>query len=181
MEATGELAELLERFRELEPCGGEDLRGMVDLVRKLRLREAEREHEGCQPLLGAVVEIALEPSARRVGSRDDAAPRGAYLCLLLLPLRDVGARDENARVAPLVLDRRRRPRDGALSSFGGQPARLTLGLGHAVRRARDRHPRRELVLPRHEVEERGALEVHQRAAEGVEEGAVGAEGATTAS
>ena len=42
-----------------------------------RLRESEREAQGHQALLGAVVQITLEAPASCSGSLDDAAPRVA--------------------------------------------------------------------------------------------------------
>src|SRR6266513_2919985 len=95
MDAARELAQLRERLREL----------------LLRLREPQGEREGDEPLLRAVVEVALEPAAFRVRRLDDARARLADLMLLLLAVGDLaddrddlvrGARD-HARLV-LALD-----------------------------------------------------------------------------
>ena len=107
----------------------------------------------------AVVEVALEPTARRVGRGRRSGARGSNLLLLALALAHVRAGDQDARDARLVEDRRRGPRDGPLAAVARDPPRLALGLRDAVRRACDRHPRRELVLARDDVEEGPAADL----------------------
>ncbi len=85
VDAAGELAQLLRAPRRAprshsssssSAAAGSD----VDL----RLREPERERERDQPLLRAVVQVALEAPPLLVAGRDDAGARGPQL--LLLPL-----------------------------------------------------------------------------------------------
>jgi hypothetical protein len=74
MDAAGELAQLLDR--ELGLLAGlrdqRDCAGRVGL--EPRLGEPQDQCEGDQALLRAVVEVALDPPALRVGGVDDALP-----------------------------------------------------------------------------------------------------------
>ena len=163
MQAARELTELLERLGELLPRAPEDLDRSVDVGLEPGLREPQGEGKRREPLLGAVVEVALQPASRRVGGVDDPRPGGAELLLLSLALADVGARDQHPGDARLVEDRRRRPRHGQLPSVPGDPSRLALGLLDAVRGAGDRHPRGELVVACDDLEERPAAELFEAA------------------
>ena len=122
--------------------------------RRARLGEPERDGERDEPLLGAVVEVALEHAARLVGSFDDARARCPDLLVLAPALGDVDAREEHERrLAPRhVVDRRRRPRDHDVIAVGLPPPRLPLDARHAVRRGRDRHPREVAVVGVDQVE-----------------------------
>ena len=52
---------------------------LVGLLAQLRLGEPERERERDEPLLRAVVEVALQPAALLVRGLDDPRARGAQL------------------------------------------------------------------------------------------------------
>ena len=82
MDAARELAQLLEREGELLARAGEDLGRRRRVGVELRLREAQRERERDEPLLRAVVEVALELPARVVAGRDDPRARRPELLLL---------------------------------------------------------------------------------------------------
>ena len=60
-----------------------------------RLREPQRDGERDETLLGAVVEVALELSARLACRFDDAGAGGTDLRLLPLALGDVDPGEEN--------------------------------------------------------------------------------------
>ena len=79
MDAAGELAQLRRRLRELLAEALEERSGRLGLALEPRPRHAHVEREGHQPLLGAVVEVALDLPPRRVGGLDDAGARGAQL------------------------------------------------------------------------------------------------------
>ena len=85
MDAAGELAQLVERELQLGAAGLE--RGHRGR-RGGRGRDPERERERDEPLLRAVVQVALDPAARLVGRLDDAHARR----LELDPGVDVGDR-----------------------------------------------------------------------------------------
>ena len=80
MDAPGQLAQLLQSVRELLGGLGEQPVGLGGVVADTCLREAEDEGKRDQPLLGTVVEVALEPPALVVGGLDDApAPASEWL------------------------------------------------------------------------------------------------------
>ena len=87
MDAARELAQLLEALGELLAGLVQDLRGGRRVVRDARPREAHLERDGDEPLLGAVVEVALEAPAGGVAGLDDARARGGQL------VARVGARE----------------------------------------------------------------------------------------
>ena len=118
------------------------------------------------------MEVALEPPPGGVRRCDDAAAGGADLGLLPLALGHVRAGKQDACDAPLVEDRRRSPRHGPLASVACEPAGLPLGLRHAVRRARDRHERGELVVAGDELQEGGSFELFHGSTEDLAEGTV---------
>ncbi len=79
VDAARQLAQLVRRRGEL-------VRGLVEQraasgSRCPRARQAQVEREPDEPLLGAVVEVALEPPARLVGRRDHPRPRRPQLAL----------------------------------------------------------------------------------------------------
>ena len=114
MDAARELAQLLERLRQLLARAHEQLVGRIRIARQLRLRQPQRQRERDQPLLRAVVEVALEPPPRVVARRDDARPRRAQLLFLLLAQRDVEtAGDDADDLAVVVEERRAAPGDDA--------------------------------------------------------------------
>ena len=118
---------------------GVEERGERGIVLSPAPREPKREQQRHQPLLRAVVQIALEPTARVVGRRDDPCARRPHLLLLALALGDVGARDEEERTA---LDHRQR---------GARPEHvddLAVARQPATRRARpSSRPRRRPRSP----------------------------------
>ena len=113
MEAAREVAQLLERLRQLvRRLGEERVHVLARRVEELAHREAQRQRDRDEALLGSVVEVALQAPARLVGRADDADAR----------LAQVGLR-------ALVRDRLRRevgeapqPRLGARSEPGRRPA-----------------------------------------------------------
>ena len=124
MKATCELAELLEReFQVLADAREHCLRSRRILAQGF-LGDPQVDGEGDEALLGAVVEVALEPSALGHAGFDDARTRGGQLIVCLGALererdevREVGEtllciRREMARRSPRT--RTVRPRDGRL-------------------------------------------------------------------
>ena len=65
--------------------------------RELGLREPQRERERDEPLLGAVVEVALEAPALGVLRLDEPRARGPDLLQVPLPLGDVDAAEQVLR------------------------------------------------------------------------------------
>ena len=92
VDPAGELAQLLDRELELR-------RGLVGRGDRLGVLAgpsgepspdaAQRERDRDEPLLGAIVEVALEPTALLVGRLDDPRPRAADLGLDGPHLREV--------------------------------------------------------------------------------------------
>ena len=101
MDAAGELAQLREPGGELDERVVEQRRRAGARLRVLA-REVEHDRERDEALLGAVVQVALEPPARRVTRRHE--PRARRL-QLVDPCAQLGGE-------PLVLERERRRRAG---------------------------------------------------------------------
>ena len=80
MDPARELAQLVGGEPQLLAHARRAARG-VGLERGLEHLEVEPDRE--QAVLGAVVEVALEPAARLVGGGDDPRARGAQLALAL--------------------------------------------------------------------------------------------------
>ena len=95
MDAAGQLAQLAERERELLLRAVDQLVGPVGIRVELALGEPQRERERDEPLLGAVVQVALQPPALLRAGLDDARAGGAQLL-------DAGAQ---LGLQPLVLHR----------------------------------------------------------------------------
>ena len=93
MDPAGELAQLVERRAQLGVGLAEQLGGAVGLGAERGSRELQREPEREQPLLGAVMQIALEPAALLVSGGDDPRARGAQF-----PLEPATASRTNAIV-----------------------------------------------------------------------------------
>ena len=74
MQARRELAQLLQRRRQLLLRRGEQAR-LVGVGREVHGEEPELDRERDEPLLGAVVQVALEPPALGVAGADDARAR----------------------------------------------------------------------------------------------------------
>ena len=79
MDAAGERAQLGERVDGFGVGLGEQLVEGGAAVGELAAGELEREPDPEQVLLGAVVEVALEPAALGVAGFDDAGAGGADL------------------------------------------------------------------------------------------------------
>src|SRR5207247_10272113 len=75
MDAARELAELFEGDRELTPGPRKQLFRGRWIGGELRLGEAERDRERDESLLGAVVEVALEPAPLLVSGGDKTGAR----------------------------------------------------------------------------------------------------------
>ena len=74
MDAPGQLPQLFERLRELLRRAAEQRVGRARVVAELRLGEPQREREGHEALLGAVVEVSLQLPPRLVTGGHDARP-----------------------------------------------------------------------------------------------------------
>ena len=135
------------------------MRGRVGILAHLPTQELERELERHEPLLGAVVEVALEASAFAVLGVDDARPRRldgvelvADLGLEAVVLDREPDRGHRGRDEPRVVAERRvevrwrapairrwrwSPRRWSASSAGtssGPPVDVQVGLGRASQR-----------------------------------------------
>ena len=103
VDAAGQLAQLGGRRRELGHRLVEQLAGHLRVGVELAARQAQVHGERHQPLLGAVVEVALDPAPLGVAGVDDAGARGAQLL-------DLGAQ---LGLQPLVLQGERAARHPA--------------------------------------------------------------------
>jgi hypothetical protein len=109
MDAVRELAQLGDRLTEL--CLGfvEARHELAILVgSELRAEEAQREREPDETLLGAVVEVALEPAALGITGLDDADTRGA----------EIGQLGARLGLEALVFEREARRRRDFLDELG---------------------------------------------------------------
>jgi hypothetical protein len=80
MDPVGELSQIVDRAPQLGVDLFEARAEHVTLRRpEPSLQETKREHETDEPLLGAVMEVALEPPALGVTRFDDAGTRGAEI------------------------------------------------------------------------------------------------------
>src|SRR3954466_15364298 len=79
MDAPRELAELRERAVELAPRGVERAPAELGIVRELAPRQAELERQRDEPLLGAVVQVALEAAALAHRDLDEPGAGGLQL------------------------------------------------------------------------------------------------------
>ena len=86
MDPAGQLAQLLDREPRLLARLGDQRRGGGRVV-DARLRQPERERQGDQPLLGAVVQVTLDPAALGVAGGEDAGARVAQVVDPLVQLR----------------------------------------------------------------------------------------------
>jgi len=71
VDAAGDLTQLVQRAGRLGD-GVVELR--AELARQRGLRQAQPQRQGDKPLLGAVVQIPLDPAAGLVRSCDDPRP-----------------------------------------------------------------------------------------------------------
>jgi hypothetical protein len=73
VDAARELAELVDREPELVAGLTQQLAGLTRIALDARLRQAQRQRERHEPLLGAVVEVAVDRTALVVGRVDHAS------------------------------------------------------------------------------------------------------------
>ena len=106
MDPAGELTQLLEGLTQLLARAREQAARLLRRVLQARLRETQGERERDEALLGAVVEVALEPATRVVAGLHEPRARGAELFLVPAALGDVDPRDEEALGALLIEQRR---------------------------------------------------------------------------
>ena len=114
MEAAGDVAELVERDGDLAACAWSSRARASAIAGQLLLEQAELERERDQPLLRAVVQIALQSLALLLAGLDHACARAAQLLQVRLQLglqaavleRDPGCRRHRAQQLRLVLERR---------------------------------------------------------------------------
>ena len=106
VDAAREVAQLLHRELGLLARLGDQARGRAaGSLCQARLGEAEREGDGDQPLLGAVVQVALDAPALLVGGGDDALAGAAQVVDALAqrarpPQLGGLAREADARLGP---------------------------------------------------------------------------------
>src|SRR3954453_23610439 len=81
MDSTCQLAQLVEPLCELVLGNGQDLSGGRRLLLELHTDQGEVDREGYQPLLCAIVQVALEPPALRIRGLHD--PRSGRRQLLV--------------------------------------------------------------------------------------------------
>ena len=142
VDAAGELAQLLDRELELSGrlVGGSDrvrvpATGVIEALPK----QPQGQRQGHQPLLRAIVQVALEPSSLLVGGFDDACARAADLgfgCALIGEIAD----DRGHFIGPLGAMRASKSRVPAggveREVVGLQLARLERAAGRRERRSR---------------------------------------------
>ena len=83
MDAAGGLAQLLQRAGGLRDGAGKLRAQLAWFGRGGRLRRAQVQGEGDEPLLGAVVQVPFDPPPRLVGGGHDPRPGGRQRSLAL--------------------------------------------------------------------------------------------------
>ena len=111
MEPARELAQLLVRGVELDERPLEVLLGRLGSSSSSRMPEVDGVGDADEVLLGAVVEVPLEPLPLGVARGDDARPRAPDLLLDLLPRGHVEPAEEVAQPVVGVVHDGRRPVD----------------------------------------------------------------------
>ena len=140
MDPARQLAQLLERAAELLLGAAEQLLGAVGVLAQACLRQPHRQRQRDEPLLGAVVQVALEPPPLGRAGLDDAGARARAAPRPARAAAPAAARSRSRarrRPRPSARARRRRRACGRARSRrrGGPRARP------ASRRARDRRRR----------------------------------------
>ena len=79
MDAAGEVAQLVERVARLLPGLAHQLGGALVALGRTLLGHPQRQRQRHQPLLRAVVEVALQPPALGVRGGDHTGPGAAQL------------------------------------------------------------------------------------------------------
>ena len=155
MDAAGELAKLLERVPELVRGRPEQPLGLVRRRLQLALGQPQRQRERHEPLLGAVVQVALQAPALDARRLDEARAGAAQLLLVALSLGHVHTADQELVVAPVLGERRDRPRDVHPRAVGRMPRVFLLrGGGVGARRLEDHLAHaRNVVLGEEDVPE----------------------------
>ncbi len=110
----------------------------------------------------------IAAGAPSIAARSRSSP-DADLLLAPLPLGDVHAREQHAGFALAVAARRGRPGDDRRLAVLAQPACLQVRPWDAVRRRRDGHPHRVLVVRMDELQEAPARRLPARPAERLRE------------
>ena len=152
MDARREIAQLVDRLPGVGERAVDELASAVDVGGEALARELELDHQRDEPLLGAVVEVAPEPSAFRVARLDDPRARGPQrlqpgpqLDLQARVLhRQRGGRGGVAQAAPATrtAPRRGRARRCPRSWCARGPGRARPPGGPRGRRTRSRASRR---------------------------------------
>ena len=124
MDPARELAQLADRLVEVLRRAVEQLPGRLRIVVHARARQPQAQRERDEPLLRAVVQVALDLAPRRVGALDDPRARGAQL----------GDGRAQLRRQPLVLQRQRGRAADGVHELG------LLGQRRVVHEHRDRAP-----------------------------------------
>ena len=150
MDAASELPELAQRFCELR-LDRLQLRGSLGrpaFIKRLA-RDAKRERETDEPLLRTVVEVTLDPVARRIRRLNDARSRRAQLLLLTPQLSDVDAGDENLSSTFCVEHMPLRPCDECDTAFATAERALVFDviLGTELSPDVEAFPRRDEDFP----------------------------------
>ena len=166
VDAVRELAQLLDRDLELVGRRREQLVDLGVCFRaELALRAPELERQRHEPLLRAVMEIALDPAALLVRRGDDARPRLLHR-LELRPDLGMEARvhEREARRGGDRLDELRLLAQRRVVDEHGQRLALVLDPGHRARRARPREPRAP-VPPRRRIRRARVARARARASD----------------
>ena len=127
VDSSRELAKLLERLSELCLRAGEQLERGFAVALQPRLEQAERDREGHEPLLCAVVEVPLERAARHLLGAHEPGSRGAQLLRAPLAFGDVEPGDEKERALVHAGEGRTGPRHRDASARLRQPRVVVLG------------------------------------------------------
>ena len=98
VDAARQLAQLLQRVRELVARRGRELLGLLGVAPDVGADHPQLQRQRDEPLLGPVVQVALEPAALGVAGGDDPLARRLHLGQPSLGLGQ----------QPLVLQRHRR-------------------------------------------------------------------------
>ena len=175
VDAAGDLAQLLQHVVHLGDRALQPLGQLAGSGRRRRLRLPQLQGEGDQPLLGAVVQIALDAPARLVGGGHDPRPGGGQRGLRL-GVGDRGGDQLGEAGQPRLGVRRQRllRADATIMTPHSRPSTL-IGTPTAERtpaaRGRCRRPRRGVAVvvdPR-----RPAGLEHQRDARSARRGSTG--------
>src|SRR4051794_10432665 len=102
MNSPRQLAKFVEPLRELVLRHGQGLSGARRILVEFDADQGQVDREGYQPLLRAVMQVALEPPSLCIPGLDDACTRGGQL-LVGVGVRE-RLRDQLRKVAQSLLD-----------------------------------------------------------------------------